>query len=288
MPILLTINSLIYNCGHIDPKTLSLANPSTLDRVRPVLDQLSNAMLRQASLQTAVARRGFVLPPGLAKKLEERRVYVSTQPLAPPFREDLPRALRVEAVLEKQKKEKLKFRDEREATVLPEEARTKHELKEERRTERRAERAERKAESAGHAGRKHDLRTAGGPPVRAQAERPAAAPAQRAQGERVGHGKQAEKQAGRQRMAAAREQQRAVAQPQRFEVRQPAPQRIERPRPQAQPAHASPGQMRKQQAPQGGPAHAHGGGQQKPPKQQGDGGGGKGNGGGGGKGKGRP
>jgi hypothetical protein len=294
VPDALTIVSLRDFAGRINPGMLARVDPNSLRSVRPVLDPFSNAMLRQASLRTANERRGFTLPPGLAKKLEERHVYTSAEPSAPLFREGLPRALRVEAVPEKQKKAKLQFRDERDAAALPEEARTKHEQKEERRTDRRAERQERAARGAEEpqqrGGRKADLRQGGGTSLRAEAERPVAAPSQRAQGERVGHSKQAQKQAERQRMADVRQQQRAVAAPQRVEVRPQQPQRQERPRPQAQ--HAPPGQMRKQQAPQA-PAHAHGGGGggQKPPKQHGNGGGGgdKGGGkGGGGKGKGRP
>jgi hypothetical protein len=80
-----------------------------------VLDPLSVALLRQAALQTANERRRVEMPPGLAKRLGGTQVFASAKPFAPPFREDLARGFRVEPVPEKQKKEQLKFSDERHA-----------------------------------------------------------------------------------------------------------------------------------------------------------------------------
>jgi len=107
----------------ITPAVLVRAQPTMPDQTRPVLDPLSHAMLRQATLERAVSRRGFTLPPGLAKRLDETPVYASAEPPARPFRNG--RARRVEAVSDKQKGQKLRVRDERREDVArrPEERR---------------------------------------------------------------------------------------------------------------------------------------------------------------------
>ncbi|HLM55723.1 MAG TPA: DUF6600 domain-containing protein [Pyrinomonadaceae bacterium] len=281
----------------IDGGNVVNVEPARLGRVRPVMEPMSVAMLRQASLQTAVARRGFVLPPGLAKKLDGTRVYASERPSGEFLREERASRLRVEAVPEKQKKEKLKFKDERQAHVVapaPEVARGRGQ-------EKRAERElRRQDERAQRAPRQQERQLA----ARAEGERAAARAAerqQRAQGERVSMAReiQAQRQAERHRAAEVRQQQRA-AERQQFEARRQAQQREaglraqqqhhERMRVQQQRQQASPGHMRRQEAPQG-PGRAHGGGGGDPQKSGGNPhGGGKPHGGGGpggGKGKGK-
>ncbi|HEV3469915.1 MAG TPA: DUF6600 domain-containing protein [Pyrinomonadaceae bacterium] len=93
------------------------ARPREFEKARPVLDPLSVAVLRQAALETANARRGFSLPPGLAKRLSETPVYASARPAGPAFRREAARGLRVESVPEKQKRQKLEFKDERRGEV---------------------------------------------------------------------------------------------------------------------------------------------------------------------------
>src|SRR5215208_3418021 len=86
----------------VDRGSLARFDPRAFDGVRPLGDPLSHAMLRQMSLTRAIERRGFTLPPGLAKKLDDTQVYVSARP--PRFsdgRDDLARRLRVEPVPEK-------------------------------------------------------------------------------------------------------------------------------------------------------------------------------------------
>jgi hypothetical protein len=53
------------------------------------------------------------LPPGIAKKLYETPVVVGSAPVAPPFKKDLARALRVEPVNDKIKDQKFKVKDGR-------------------------------------------------------------------------------------------------------------------------------------------------------------------------------
>lgn len=111
MPGGLTVVSVDDFGRPIDHERLARFDPRAFEGVRPLRDPLSHAMLRQMSLKRAHERRRFDLPPGLAKRLEERRVYASAPP--PKFRDDLARRFRVEPVPEKQKHEKMKFKDER-------------------------------------------------------------------------------------------------------------------------------------------------------------------------------
>jgi hypothetical protein len=293
----------------VDRRTLARFDPRAFDGVRPLGDPLSHAMLRQASLTRAIERRGFVLPPGLAKRLDDRQVYTSARPSAPAFRDDVARRFRVEAVPDKQKREKLKFKDERQTDAAQSSGpgRGGNEVRRQEREVRRAEKAQERA------ARGRDSRPQQLSPDRPVAERVSARPEQGARGERGGPPQQARGEERRQQRAFEAQQQRAVMQ-QQAEARRQAQQqqaaqraqqhaaqraqqqelmrarqpqqrgRAERPQQQqAQPRQAPPGHARRQ-----GPARAEGPAQPsaKPQKQEHGGGGGKGN--GGGKGKGRP
>src|ERR1051326_554498 len=97
----------------IDERVVTRVDPQTLAQVRPVLDPFTVNYLRQAALQPPKGRRPFDVPPGIARKFEETRVVASTAPAALPFMPNPAQALRVEAVPEGQKRQKLQFRDER-------------------------------------------------------------------------------------------------------------------------------------------------------------------------------
>ncbi len=99
----------------IDPRRVTRADRQTLAQVRPVLDPLTITPLRNAVLHSAWGRGKIDLPPGIAKKLYNTPVMTSAAPVAPPFRRDLPRVMRVEPVPERAKNQKLKIRDERQA-----------------------------------------------------------------------------------------------------------------------------------------------------------------------------
>jgi len=99
----------------IDPRRVTRADRQTLAQVRPVLDPLTITPLRNAVLHSAWGRGKIDLPPGIAKKLYNTPVMTSAAPLAPPFRRDLPRVMRVEPVPERAKNQKLQIRDERQA-----------------------------------------------------------------------------------------------------------------------------------------------------------------------------
>ncbi|MFL6332715.1 MAG: DUF6600 domain-containing protein [Pyrinomonadaceae bacterium] len=291
----------------VNPRSIARFDPRAFEGTRPVLEPFSNALLRQASLVHAHAneRRGFVLPPGLAKKLDATQVYASAPP--PRYRDDLARRFKVEQVPDKQKREKLKFNDERQQ---PLQVAAPARGFEEARGRSRGKRGDEKAQERAARGREQGNF---GPrpvsPESPQAERVAARAEERARGERDAQARQQAQAAREQQRAAAqqhfeaRRQAEANAQAQRQAAQQRAQQaaaqraqqlevmrsrqaqqeqrRAERPQhqqPQPRAAmQAPPGQARKQQqAPAGGPPPGGGGG-----------GKGQGQGGGGGKGKGK-
>lgn len=98
----------------IDRRTVSGADVRQLSQVRGVLDPLTLTPLRNAVLHSAWGRGKIDLPPGIAKKLDERSVMVSSVP-SPPFRKDLAKALRVEQLPDRVRNQQLNVRDERRA-----------------------------------------------------------------------------------------------------------------------------------------------------------------------------
>src|SRR5437764_4411576 len=97
----------------VTQRTVVRVDTQALAQVRPVLDPLTVDALRRAAMQNASARRKVEVPPDVARRNENTRVYASATPSAPPLRPNPAQALRLEAVPEKQKRQKLQFRDER-------------------------------------------------------------------------------------------------------------------------------------------------------------------------------
>ncbi len=191
----------------IDRESLARFDPRAFDGARPARDPLSIAMLRQASLTRAAERRGFAMPPGLAKRLDARQVYASARPSAQPFRDDVARRFRVEAVPEKQKREKLKFKDERReaAAQVPGAEQGGGERRRQSREVRREEKARERV------ARGRDVGTQQASPQRPEAERVATRAEERARGERGGSERNARGEDGRRRAAEPQQQQRAGA-----------------------------------------------------------------------------
>jgi hypothetical protein len=96
-----------------DSRSISRANAQMLAQVRPVLDPLTLTPLRNAVVHSAWGRGKIDLPPGIAKKLYETQVITSSVPNKSPFRNDLAKAMRIEAAPEKAKGTKFQIRDER-------------------------------------------------------------------------------------------------------------------------------------------------------------------------------
>jgi hypothetical protein len=89
------------------------ADRDMLAGVNPVLDPLLFTPLRNAVINSAWGRGKKDIPPGIAKKLDDTVVVTSTAPIAPAFRPDLRRSMRVETVSDRGKGQKFKVRDER-------------------------------------------------------------------------------------------------------------------------------------------------------------------------------
>lgn len=259
----------------IDAKAHRKFDRERFARVRPVLDPLSVGEVRQLALKTKNERRRVDIPPGIAKKLDRTQVFTSAKPFAPPFRDGRARdVVRAEPVPEKQKKQKLQFKDERRAAqgvpvqaqapapnrqrerqVRALEAEVSRGSKEARREVqelRRQERAELRA------ARKQAVRQAAPP---AASERAVRTPEPRAQGERVGLSQKVLREAARGRAAekpqrvTVRQQNEARRQAPARQAVQPQrvrPQSRQRAEQQARPsgkAQMSPGHLRQQQGP---------------------------------------
>lgn len=189
----------------IDPRYIRRADPHVLTSVRPTLEPLALTPLRNAALKSAWGRGKKDLPPGIAKKLAERTVFVDQDPITRRGGHDFARALRVERVPDQSKREKLKVRDNRGDqpvhTGQPDDVARKQEIE---RLSREAAKGNRQAEQ-----QVRQLETSRGrqdvPRAREPQRRPGAA---QPQGQRVGNpGRSAETPRGRQDVPRAREPQ---------------------------------------------------------------------------------
>lgn len=95
----------------IDPRMVRRFDPQMVASVRPTLEPLLLTPLRNAAINSAWGRGKIDLPPGIAKKLDDTRVFVNTDPNDRRFRKDLAKAMRVERVPDNAKNQK--FKDER-------------------------------------------------------------------------------------------------------------------------------------------------------------------------------
>jgi len=98
----------------IDPRSVRRIDQQQLASVRATLDPLLLTPLRNAVIHSAWGRGKIDLPPGIAKKLYETHVVVSSDPGESRSRKDLAKSMRVERVSDNARNEKLKIRDERE------------------------------------------------------------------------------------------------------------------------------------------------------------------------------
>jgi hypothetical protein len=103
----------------VDWRRARRADRNMLAQVNPVLDPLLVTPLRNAVLNSAWGRGKKDIPPGIAKKLQDTTVITSTAPIAPPFRRDLARSMRVESASDRAKGQKFKVRDERQGPGAP-------------------------------------------------------------------------------------------------------------------------------------------------------------------------
>jgi len=96
----------------IDPRSVRRIDQQRLSAVRPTLDPLTLTPLRNAVIHSAWGRGKISLPPGIARKLEERRVMVGAEPNESRFGKHLAKSLRVERVSAADRNRKFKVRDD--------------------------------------------------------------------------------------------------------------------------------------------------------------------------------
>lgn len=98
------------------------ADRNALASVNPVLDPLLVTPLRNAVVNSAWGRGKKDIPPGIARKLQDTTVITSTDVVAPAFKRDLAKSMRVERVSDRAKGQQFKVRDERPGRGTPQAA----------------------------------------------------------------------------------------------------------------------------------------------------------------------
>jgi hypothetical protein len=215
-----------FSRSNFDWRRARRADRNALASVNPTLDPLLVTPLRNAVVNSAWGRGKIDIPPGIARKLRDTTVVTSTTPVAPRFRPDLAKEMRVNPVPDRAKGHKFQVRDERQAQnrgAAPPQAAQRVEQPQPRAAEQpraRIEQPQRVDRSAGAA----------------RAERPVRPVQQQPQGERVAAPARPQPQPRRVEAPRAQPQPRRVEAPRA----QPQPRRVEAPRAQPQPRPAAP------------------------------------------------
>jgi hypothetical protein len=110
-----------------DWRRVRRADRNQLASVNPVLDPLLVTPLRNAAVRSAWGRGKIDIPPGIARKLNDTTVITSTAPVAPRFRPNLTKDLRVNTAPDRAKGQKFQVRDERRGRGAPQTAQTSSE-----------------------------------------------------------------------------------------------------------------------------------------------------------------
>lgn len=97
----------------LDPRSLRRIDQQSLAAQRATLDPLTLTPLRNAVIHSAWGRGKIDLPPGIAKKLNDTRVFVGNDVRESKFHQNLAKSMRVERVSDTARNLKLKVRDER-------------------------------------------------------------------------------------------------------------------------------------------------------------------------------
>ena len=98
----------------IDPRSVRRIDQQRLASLRATLDPLTLTPLRNAVIHSAWGRGKIDLPPGIAKKLNDTRVFVGSDVRESKFRKDRAKSMRVERVSDTARNQKFKVKDERE------------------------------------------------------------------------------------------------------------------------------------------------------------------------------
>jgi len=220
------------------------ADRNLLASVNPTLDPLLVTPLRNAVVNSAWGRGKIDIPPGISRKLRDTTVITSTAPVAPRFRPDVAKSLRVETVSDRAKGQKFQVRDERPGRGAPQ-AQTSEQVRPADQTQRGAggQRDLQRAEQEQRRQQAEQQRIERGRGA-AQAERAARPAQQQAQGERVAAPQQQQR-----RPVAPQQQPRVRRDPGPVRSTQPAP-RVSRPAQQPVRRQPSAPAARSQPAPQ--------------------------------------
>lgn len=97
----------------IDRRSLGRIDQQRLAAVRSTLDPLTLTPLRNAVVHSAWGRGKIDLPPGIARKLYDTRVFVGNDVRESRFRRDLAKSMRVERVSDKARNQEFRVKDDR-------------------------------------------------------------------------------------------------------------------------------------------------------------------------------
>ncbi len=106
----------------VDWRRVRKADRNMLASANPVLDPLLLTPLRNAAVRSAWGRGKIDIPPGIARKLNDTTVITSSAPVAPRFRPNLAKDLRVNTAPDRAKGQKFQVRDERGGRGAPQAA----------------------------------------------------------------------------------------------------------------------------------------------------------------------
>jgi hypothetical protein len=240
----------------IDPRIITHVDPQTITRVRPVLDPLTVKEWRKAAFETRAARGRIDIPRQVEQRLNNTTVIASNTP-ASAFKRDLARALKVEPVAEKAKKQRLQISDQRgvvtpasapQTTVATEQQRERQMLE----LARQASRGDRNARQQMQELRRQQVeqRSNGrlNVPAGARVGQPVPAQDQR---QVLRQQQQAQRDAARQQMITTQQQRQQQVQAQREQRKQTQIQRAPaRSAPQPQVLRPQPQQRKEQRPPQ--------------------------------------
>jgi hypothetical protein len=108
-----------FTRGGFDWRRARKADRNMLAQVNPVLDPLLVTPLRNAVVNSAWGRGKTDIPPGIARKLNDTAVVTSVEPVAPRFKPDLAKTMRVNPASDRAKGQKFQVRDERQGRGAP-------------------------------------------------------------------------------------------------------------------------------------------------------------------------
>lgn len=97
----------------IERRTLQRIDQQRLASMKSTLDPLTLTPLRNAVVHSAWGRGKMDLPPGIAKKLYDTRVFVGNDVRESQYRRDVPKSMRVERVSDQARNQKFQVKDER-------------------------------------------------------------------------------------------------------------------------------------------------------------------------------